>query len=279
VDHDGNIELVDISPGLYGAPRVSPDGTRIAVEISRANDQIGIYDLRSGVLEQITFESINQRPVWSSDGRRVTFQSNREEGLYNLYWMVCDRSREAEPLTTTGMRQIPESWSLDQVLAFVKLDPDTGADIWTVRPGEAEIPFLTGPSSETNPTFSPDGNWIAYVSNEEGRSEIYVTSFPKSGAKIKISSEGGTNPVWSRSGTELYYRNGDRMMAVKVNGESGFRPSSPRLLFEIRETYAGIGNTGPDGRFVATFPSSIRPAGYISVALEWFEELKERVRE
>jgi Tol biopolymer transport system component/predicted Ser/Thr protein kinase len=278
MDLEGNIESVGLAPGLYGNPRVSPDGTRVAIEFSGARDQIGIYDLNSGVLEQITFEGLNQLPIWSWDSRRVTFQSNREKGMYNIYWTVWDRSQKPEPLTVPGTRQTPGSWSSNQILAFVKDDPNTGSDIWTVRPGEGEKPFLNKPYSEWSPAFSPDGNWLAYTSNEEGKDEVYVTSFPKSGAKIKISNEGGTNPVWSQDGTKLFYRNGDRMMVVDAMGRSGFRRASPQLLFEIDKTINHIGNIGPDGRFIAKRSSSPTPTNHIDLSLNWFDELKQKVQ-
>jgi len=178
------------------------------------------------------------------------------------------------------------SWSPDgQLLAFVEIDPTTGYDIWVLRMGDRKPqPFLRTPFDESAPQFSPDGHWLAYISNESGPWEVYVQPYPGPGGKWQISTEGGTEPVWNRNGRELFYRSGDKMMAVDVDTQPSFAAGKPRVLFEGRyePTPATFPNydVSPDGqRFLMLKPSEAGEAAptQINVVLNWFEELKRRV--
>ena len=174
-----------------------------------------------------------------------------------------------------------------QVLAFRKIHPTSQHDIW-VLPMEGERkprPFLQTPFQEGAAVFSPDSRWLAYVSNESGQHEIYVQPYPGLGGKWQISTEGGTESVWARTGRELFYRNGDKMMAVDVTTEPTFTAGNPRVLFEGQyHTEIPIANANyditPDGqRFLmikARGPESEAPT-QINVLLNWFEELKQRM--
>jgi dipeptidyl aminopeptidase/acylaminoacyl peptidase len=189
-------------------------------------------------------------------------------------------------LTTSEYGQAPSSWSPDgQLLAFTELNPTTGWDIWVVRLGDHKTqPFLRTPFTEGGPRFSPDGRWLAYVSNESGRNEIYVQPYPGPGGKRQISTEGGAEPVWNRNGRELFYRNGDKMMAVDIATQPSFAAGKPRMLFEgpYLPTAATIQNydVSPDGqRFLMLKPSESAESSpkQINVVLNWFEELKQKV--
>jgi eukaryotic-like serine/threonine-protein kinase len=146
------------------------------------------------------------------------------------------------------------------------------------------LPFLQTPFDESTPRFSPDGRWLAYMSNESGRNEIYVQPYPGPGGKIQISTEGGAEPAWNPSGWELFYRNGDKMMAVDTAPQPSFAAGKPRVLFEGRyePTPATIPNydVSRDGqRFLMLKPAEASEAAptQINVVLNWFEELKHRV--
>ena len=198
----------------------------------------------------------------------------------------------AERLTTSENAQSPSSWSPDgQALAFFE-SPSGQAlqggnrDIWVLpMEGEREPePYIQTPFDEGGAVFSPDGRRLAYASDESGRVEVYVQPFPTPGAKWQISAEGGMEPVWSRDGRELFYRNGDRMMAVDITTEPSFSAGTPKMLFEVDfEEYGGVGraefDVTPDGqRFLmikAVEPE--QPVTKINVVLNWFEELQQRV--
>ena len=151
--------------------------------------------------------------------------------------------------------------------------------------GEREPqPFLQTPFDETAAVFAPNGRWLAYVSNESGRNEIFVQPFPGPGGKWQISTGGGTEPVWSRNGLELFYRNGNQMMAVEIATEPNFSPGTPKMLFEGGNFQAAVMSRAhydvtPDGqRFVML--QQVAPDSaptQINVVLNWFEELKQRV--
>jgi eukaryotic-like serine/threonine-protein kinase len=160
----------------------------------------------------------------------------------------------------------------------------TGIDIWTLSPQNNRKPqiFLKTPSDEHSPQFSPDGRWLAYVSNESGRDDVYVQPFPGPGRRWPISTEGGSQPRWSRSGRELFYRGGDQVLAVDITGQPSFVAGSPRPLFEAPFVSYGESfisyDVAPDGRFLGIRdinPGS--PTNQINVVLNWTEELKRRV--
>jgi len=164
-------------------------------------------------------------------------------------------------------------------------NPTTGYDIWVLRLSDHKAqPFLRTPFNESVPRFSPDGHWLTYVSNESGRYEIYVQPYPGPGGKWQISTEGGTEPTWNPNGRELFYRNGNKMMAVDIVMQPSFAAGKPRVLFEGR--YELSPATTPnydvslDGqRFLMLKPNEqeASPPARINVVLNWFEELKRRV--
>jgi eukaryotic-like serine/threonine-protein kinase len=270
----------------YRGPRLSPDGQRIAVAIEEQEAQVWLYDLSRDTLTRLTFEgNVNVNPVWTRDGKRIAFTSNKE-GPQNLFWQLADGSGGLERLTTSEHVNTPSSWSPDgQLLAFWEVNATTGWDIWMLRPSDRKAqPFLRTPFNESVPRFSPDGRWLAYISNESGRYEIYVQPYPGPGGKWQISTEGGTEPAWNPNGRELFYRSGDRMMAVDIATQPGFSVGKPRVLFEgqYEPTPATFPNydVSPDGqRFLMLKPSEQEAAAQtqINVVLNWFEELKRRV--
>ncbi len=170
-----------------------------------------------------------------------------------------------------------------KVLIFLQTHPETRADIWLLPLEGEKTPqaLVHTHFDERIAALSPNGRWLAYQSDESGRFEVYVQAFPGLGGKSQISTDGGTGPVWARSGRELFYRNGDQMMAVPITTQSGFSAGEPRLLFEGRferfERHPGY-DVSPDGQrflMVRTPPES--EPRQINVVLNWFEELKRLV--
>jgi eukaryotic-like serine/threonine-protein kinase len=286
VNRNGTERPVAAPAQAYVFPRLSPDGRRLAVTIQGQEVQLWLYDLSRETLTRFAFDGkFNTNPVWSPDGKRIAFNSNKE-GPVNLFSQLADGSGGLERLTTSEHLHFPMSWSSNgQVLAFVEVTPTTGYDIWMLGFSDHKAqPFLRTPFNESVPQFSPDGRWLAYISNESGRWEIYVQPFPGSGGKWQISTEGGTEPVWNRNGRELFYRNGDKMMAVNIATQPSFTPGKPRVLFEGHYV-PPPGTTpnydvSPDGqRFLMIKPNEAGEAApaQINVVLNWFEELKRRV--
>jgi Tol biopolymer transport system component len=269
-------------------PRLSPDGRRVAVEITESDSQIWLYDLSREALTQFTFEgNSNQMPSWTPDGKRIAFVSNKE-GPLNIFWRPADGSGGLERLTTNEYNQIPMSWSPDgQLLAFIEVFSgiERENEIWVLRLSDRkDQPFLQTSFSLLDPRFSPDGHWLAYVANESGSAEVYVQPYPGPGGRWQISTEGGREPVWNPNGRELFYRNGNKMMAVEIATQHGFSAGKPRMLFEgqyaLGPATTSNYDVSPDGqRFLMVKPAEQEqvPKTQINVVLNWFEELKRRV--
>jgi Tol biopolymer transport system component len=284
VDRKGAEQPVGAPAHNFVLPRVSPDGRRVAVGIEEADSQIWLYDLGRDTLTRLTFEgSGNVDPVWTPDGKRVVFKGTGNR----LFWQLADGSAGAEPLTSSELagNNVPGSWSPDgQVLAFMEINPNTGYDVYTLplKDGKPQ-PFVHTPSLETAPRFSPDGHFIAYVSDESGRLEVYVRPYPGPGGKWQISTEGGAEPVWNPKGRELFYRSGNKMMAVDIATQPTFSPGKPKMLFEgpyvpTPRSFPDY-DVSPDGqRFLMLKANELAQApAQINVVLNWFEELKQKV--
>jgi Tol biopolymer transport system component len=285
VARNGTEKLLATPARAYRGPRISPDDRQVAVAIEEQETQIWLYDLVRETLTRMTIEgNSNINAIWTPDGKKLAFTSNKE-GPVNLYWQNADGSGGLERLTTSDYLH-SMSWSPDgQLLAYIEINPTTGYDIWVVNANDHKTqPFLRTPFNESSPRFSPDGHWLAYTSNESGRCEIYVQPYPGPGGKWQISTEGGTEPVWNHSGRELFYRNGEKMMAVDITMQPSFAAGKPQLLFEARYelspgTFAYY-DVSPDGqRFLMLKPNEVGEAAptQINVVLNWFEELKRLV--
>jgi eukaryotic-like serine/threonine-protein kinase len=283
VSRNGTEQALAAPPRGYIYPRISPDGRRVAVSIAEEGNQEWVYDFSRDTLTRLTFGgSLNYNSVWTPDGKRIAFMSNRE-GTPNIYWQLADGSGGLERLTASEYTQPPRSFSPDgQLLAFAEIDPTTGYDIWVLRLSDRKAePFLRTPFNESVPSFSPDGHWLAYVSDESGHYEVYVQPYPGPGAKYQISTEGGTEPVWNPNGKELFYRSGDKMMAVDVTTLPSFSVGRPRMLFQgpylpTAVTFPYFDVSADGQRFLMIKPSEQKPT-QIVVVQNWFEELKRRV--
>ncbi|MDA2923300.1 protein kinase [Acidobacteria bacterium AH-259-L09] len=266
-------------PGRIERLRLSPDGQRIAMtRLGGGNVDIWTYALSRRTPTRLTYDpGWDESPIWTPDGQWVTYSNNRA-GRYHLFRKPADGSGTEELLHTSDHRAFPTSYSPDgRWLAFSENRPETGEDIWVLAveaEREAEV-FLRTPFNETTPQFSPDGGWIAYVSDESGQQEVYVTPFPGPGRKWQISTQGGSSPVWARNGKELFYRNGNQLMAVGVTTQPSFSAAGPRLLLEKN---FGAYDVAPDGqRFLMTRGIEEEPIRQLIVILNWFEELQRLV--
>ena len=263
---------------------MTPDGTQVAVHVDEGdgNTDTWIYDIQRRTLTLLTFDGDNSVPVWSPDGERVAFSSGRS-GSYDLMWKRADGGGDAEVLLRQDNGQFPISFSRDgRVLAFYEVHPFTKRDIW-VLPLEGDrtpIPFLVTPANERAPMFSPDGRWLAYVSDESGRDETYVQSYPGPGGKQQISPDGGTEPLWAHTGRELFYRVGNKVMVVDIEPGSEFKAGAPRELFEgafLMSTpvfaYPRWDISSDGKRFLMVMSEPAPAPSRLSVVFNWFEEL------
>jgi Tol biopolymer transport system component len=264
----------------YSEPRISPDGKHLAVVAGEADSDIWILDLTRGSWGRLTWGGLNWDPVWSSDGERLAFASNRS-GSISMFWMPIDHSTPAEQLTKTSESWTsPSSASPDgRTLIVEEQDPERGFDLSVLSlSGDRKLrPLIHTPANETFARFSPDGGWIAYQSDESGRPEVYVAPYPGPGGRSQISLDGGSTPVWSRDGREIFYQGGGKMMATPVETRPKFRAGLPKPLFKL--TNLGEYDVAPDGKrfvFVRTRGEDAAPRS-LAVVLNWFEDLKRRM--
>jgi eukaryotic-like serine/threonine-protein kinase len=283
VSRNGAEQPVAAPARAYRGPRISPDGQEVAVAIEGQETQVWLFNLSRDTLTRLTFQgNTNYNPVWTRDGKRIVFTSVGQ----GLYWQPADGSGGLERLNEFGGS--PNSWSPDgTLLAFEDGTFSTGRDIWVMHLGDRkEEPFLRTPFNEGAAQFSPDGRWLVYASNESGRYEIYVQPYPGPGGKWQISTDGGEEPLWNSNGRELFYRSGNKMIAVEITTQPSFSAGNPKVLFagQYQPSPNPVPNANydvsPDGqRFLMLKPGGQEQAGptQINVVLNWFEELKQKV--
>jgi len=290
VDRDGTEHQVIEEKRNYTLPRVSPDGKRLAFAFYEDDQSrnVWIYDIERDSNRRLTFEGVDNAPlIWSSDGNSITFQSDRD-GPNNIYQKPADGSGPAERLTTSQNTQTPTSWSPDgSVLVFQETFPATGRDILLLPmegDGKPQL-LISSPSNDCCARFSPDGQWLAYVSDETGQPNVYVSPYPEPNIKYLVSGqEGGGAPVWSPDGTELFYQSGAKMMVISVETDPTFNTDRPQELFEgsyrISTTNPGFTqyyDISTDGQRFLMIKLEQQEGAQINVVLNWFEELKRLV--
>ena len=295
IDPTGKKEPLRAKPGLYRDPRLSPDGRRVALLLTEGgSSDIWVYDPRRDAMTRLTFGGgVPRYPTWSPDGRYVVF-SNVGSGLFQAR---ADGASQPQALTQSKTIQYPWSFTPDgKRLAYSEFVGTP--QVWTVpledqggqlKAGKPE-PFLKSNFADLNPSFSPDGRWSAYQSNESGTNEVYVRAFPPpssgQGGRWQISNSGGTGPRWSRSGHELVYQSGDQIMAASytVNGDT-FVAEKPRVwiakLGAAVIANATVWDLAPDGKRVAVLTpveSAEAPKQEHEVVflLNFFDELRRR---
>jgi Tol biopolymer transport system component len=293
----GGDRPLNLPPGAYVHPRVSPDGQRIAFGSDDGNEAIvWVYDLSgTSAIRRLTFDGRNRFPIWSADGQRLTFQSDRDGDL-GIFWQRADGSGSAERLTTpeSDTAHVPDSWSPNSQQLLFETSKGPSVSLWMLSVADKSVvPFAKLQSSyPINATFSPDGQWVAY-SQATPRAGIFVQPFPPTGARFQVAG-GGIYPMWAPDGKRLFSNPAGQFVAVSVNPQPSFTVGNPVVL--PRGTFLNLGPLARrnhdimrDGkRIVGVIASESSGASgqtqdsrltreQIQVVLNWTEELKARV--
>jgi serine/threonine protein kinase len=315
VDEKGKETPISVEPDSYMFPRISPDGVRVAFGVTNGvNSSLWIWDESRQTRSRMTLDnSIDLSPLWTGDGKKIVFYSVRG-GKPGIYLKAADGSGEAEPLdSVTNRIGLPMSWSVDEKMMMlweftgaVRAVSDTSnLEGWLATPGvsltsyismdsnigmlpmeedQARKPLLQKFFDVGNPQISPDGHWMAYISNETDQYEVYVCSFPRvEGKKLQVSTGGGMQARWSPDGRQLFYSSQDAMMVVPIQTEPALKAGNPRVIFQGGNYQYGGGmwDLSPDGKHFLMMKETAEAAAEaprrIRIVLNWFEELKERV--
>ncbi len=280
-------------PGRHNALSLSPDDLRVAVTVisddTPVNLDIWIQDLARGVASRLTFSpALEISHIWSPDGKRIAFSSNRDGGAFDLYLKPTSGAGDTELLLRTESNNGPRSWSADGMsILYVEQRLSGSWDLW-VLPLEGErkpVPYLQTEFNEVLGQFSPDGRWVAYASDESGRYEIYVQPYPADGGKWQVSANGGSQPRWRGDGNELFYLAPDNMiMAAEIEAGETLRPGVPSALFSAEGINYSLGGSryfhyavSNDGRrFLIDKVSEEGEQAPVTVVLNWQAELGRR---
>jgi Tol biopolymer transport system component len=290
VDRHGAIQPVPAPKRNYEFPRLSPDGEQIAVRINGGSDpgtDIWLYQFARTTMSRFTIRATDaETPVWTPDGKRVAYAMTASNPPRQILWKLADGSAAEEVLAGSERHLHLGGWS-PKGDALVAMATETG-NIWNLEmTGKRTLrPLLQTPYQMRAATISPDGRWLAYASNDTNRFEVYVQPFPNLNGKYPISTDGGAEPIWAKNGRELFYRNGDKMMAVTI-AEKGDRlePGTPTLLFEGRFAVSTVSggdawyDVSPDGKRFLMLKTEDAPNGTarIIIVQDWTTELKRLV--
>jgi Tol biopolymer transport system component len=290
VDRHGATQPVAAPKRNYEFPRLSPDGQQMAVRINGGSDpgqDIWLYQFARSTLSRFTSKANDaETPVWTSDGKRVAFAMTASNPSRQILWKLADGSAGQEVLVGSDRHLHLGGWTAKGD-ALVATATDTG-QVWILEMADKRTlrPFLEAPYQIRAATISPDGRWLAYASNDTNRFEVYVQPFPNLSGKYLISSDGGTEPIWAKNGRELFYRNGDKMMAVAISEKDDrLAPGTPTLLFEGRFAVSTVSGSdawydvSPDGKHFIMLKTEDLPngGGSINIVQDWINELKRLV--
>ena len=287
VDREGK-QLGSVGPpGDYRNVALSPDGRRVVFDRYGGNSatrDLWLYDLSRGTASRLTFDPADESDAfWSPDGQEIVFGFNSGDS-HGLYRKPASGIGQAEMLVKTSALTYPRDWSSDgRLILYQVFDPKTAWDLWVLPllGDRKPIPFLQTEFSEQEGRFSANGRWIAYDSDESGRREVYVQSFPASAGKWQISTDGGYNPKWRRDGKELFYIAADgKFMGAPFNAGATFEAGVPKALFQtsfIGSPTGGFNHyavTADGQRFLLNVPTGEGSASPITVVLNWTAGLK-----
>ena len=285
LDGGGGVRALPIPKQAFEEPRLSPDGRRLAIGIRSGLNDIWLYDFALGTLTRVTFEADNFAAIWTPEGDRLTFSSNRN-GPCQIYWCPIGQDGQAEALVGGDYDLVPGSWTADgERLIFTEYHPESGANIWMCSP-RGSVPPQPSVHSRFNeycPALSPDDRWLAYTSDESGRAEIYVVPFPAADQRIRISANGGSEAIWARDGARLYYRTGSSIIGVECDRGEPIAGSACSVADGpyLAGAFTGLPNydVTAEGEFLMIQQEAARARpDQLSVVVNWFAELSTDAR-
>jgi dipeptidyl aminopeptidase/acylaminoacyl peptidase len=287
VDRHGRAARIATPPHTFLDPRLSPDGSRIAVQGADGDNDVWTYDLGRGSLTRLTFDpGEDETPVWSPDGRWLAWATQRTGRPREVMRRRADGSGEEQVIWATDRHVHLHDWFPDGTGLLATQDGEaTARDVWLVPvAGGAARPLLNGPFDERSPRVSPDGRWLAYSSDESGRFEVYVVRLPGMDRRAQVSVGGGDRPVWGARGAEIVYRSADgQVTSVRFSPGAGGGNGIGRPVALFPDTFgAASGRTShvdydvdPDGsRFLMIDSQVQETTAELGIVLNWFEEVK-----
>ena len=289
VNRSGDESPIALSPRAFTTPRVSPDGTRIAFAVDQSGRRdVYVYELATTKLTRLTEADFNKTPLWTRDGKRIVYGSNRG-GVPQLWWEPADGNGTAEPIVAGGDAIVTGSWAADgRTLLYV--DENNGpagsrTKLISTATDRQPRPLLSEERITRQPSVSPDGKWVAFTDFGAGPTvQVQVAAFPDVSRRHQVTLNGGREPLWSRDGKELSYRFGSSVYVVSIDTSNGFRASAPVLLFQRPYVDGNRDDMGldydraPDGRFLMMKPSPDELRfNRFSVVLNWIDEVAQRV--
>ena len=252
VSHAGTARTLPLPVQWYSGLRLAPNGQQAAVVIGDGinTGDIWLLDLQHANLVPFTRDRRSRGPAWSQDGKRLAFSSDRN-GVRNVFVQPIAAGSSADQITSVDVQADASSWSPDGALVFHQIDPKTGTDVWMIRPGEKSppLPLLRGPGAESQGRVSPDGRLLAFVSNQSGRPEVYLTTFPVVGPIGPVSQGLGANPRWAANGNELFFSREGQILSVRVQ-PGGVVSGAPQPAMPGGTSRTTDFDVFPDGSFI-----------------------------
>jgi len=277
---DRNGKATNITDELrpYASPSISPDGKQIALTLQGSSYDAWVYDLQRATLTKVTFGADDYNPHWSPDGKMLAYHSSKS-GAVQVYVKHGILQGDDVALTDSPEYKDEYGWTPDgREIIFSRNNKDKGYDLYAVAvEGDHKLRLLVegGSFNKGDASLSPDGKWLAYVSDESGQNEVFVQSMSDPNTRAQISSAGAIAPRWARSGNELFFLAKDGLMSVKFAPGNALNPGKPVKLFQDKKAWSGY-DVAADGRFVVTVEADDKAtASQLNVILHWFEELKQ----
>jgi eukaryotic-like serine/threonine-protein kinase len=276
LDRSGKATNITNEVKPYAEVSLSPDGRRIALVFQGSSFDVWFYDTDRDTFTRASFGGDDYRPYFSPDGKMLAYDSSKS-GPQQVF--VKHGVAQGEDVAVTDGPEDKQltGWTPDgREIIFARKNKDTGWDLYasSVEGDRKTRPLVVAPFNQTGASVSPDGKWLAYVSDESGQAEVFVQAMNDASTRAQVSSEGGTTPRWSRASDELFYWKKGRLMAVKFSPGGGLNPGKPVLLFEDKKAWSGY-DVAADGRFIVTRDADNSGGGsQINVVTAWFEELK-----
>jgi len=284
----GRLADLAYEPGFYYTPALAPGGRALALQLySVGRSDLWIFDLASGERRRLTFGGRDEYPVWSPDGRWIAFSRMSEGGSRGVQRVRADGVGDPEALFPGGKQRTPTSWSASGALLFTEIDPTTRGDVWIGWPDDPARkpePLVASPADERRASFSPNGRWILYESDESGASEIFARSYPEGTGRWQISEHGGAQPLWAPDGRTVFYwsQEGLERREVHEEGKALVPGRTSRFVLPrpvLRTDESGYAADAGGRLLLFPFATERRNRPTTTLVLDWDRELARRLGE